>query len=193
MIEIYTVNKITKSDALCDEDYVLATDYAKLEAEVARITTILYGKPMAAPEIPEVAAGPLMSVPQFFGMLNELRNSAQLHEATASAELAKETTDDATATHQIESLANQCQFQAERLVTLEAENAELRDMEQCSHELFEAACNDLGDAQEQLAAANATLDRLREVVQTGFDNQDIAWRVYTILYPTPENDNVLGE
>jgi len=73
-----------------DGEFVLATDYAKLEAEVARLTTILYGKPMAAPEIPEVADGPLMSAPQFFGMLNELRNSAQLHEATASAELAKE-------------------------------------------------------------------------------------------------------
>ena len=77
---------------------------------------------------------------------------------------------------------------------LEAENAELRDMEQCSHELFEAACNDLGDAQEQLAAANATLDRLREVVNKwmefdGFTAYDVMDAIRTILYPTPENEN----
>lgn len=29
----YTVNQIAKSDVLCDEDFVLATDYAALEAE----------------------------------------------------------------------------------------------------------------------------------------------------------------
>lgn len=90
----YDVQVASKTDPAAR--YVLAADYEKLEAEVARLTTILYGKPIAAPEIPEVAAGPLMSVSQFFGMLNELRNSAQLHEATASAELAKDTTDDAT-------------------------------------------------------------------------------------------------
>lgn len=45
------------------------------------------------------------------------------------------------------------------------------------------------EARRDLAAANATIDRLREVVKTGFDNQDIAWRMYAILYPTPENDN----
>lgn len=101
-----------------------------------------------------------MSVPQFFGMLNELRNSAQLHEATASAELAAETTGDATATQQIESLANQCQFQAERLVALDAENAELR--KQCA--AFHAEAND-----HYLAslAANATLDRLRDLLPEG--------------------------
>lgn len=42
-------------------------------------------------------------------------------------------------------------------IKLTAERDELADKEQCSHELFEAACNDLGDAQEEIAAATKTL------------------------------------
>jgi hypothetical protein len=38
-------------------------------------------------------------------------------------------------------------------------------------------------------AANATLDRLREVVQTGFTFQEVAQRVFEILYPTPETNH----
>ena len=42
-------------------------------------------------------------------------------------------------------------------IKLTAERDELADKEQCSHELFEAACNDLGDAQEEIEAATKTL------------------------------------
>ena len=58
-----------------------------LTDEIARLTTILYGKPIAQPEF---VVGPLMSVSEFFEMMNELRDSAQVTEATASAELAKD-------------------------------------------------------------------------------------------------------
>jgi hypothetical protein len=33
------------------------------------------------------------------------------------------------------------------------------------------------------------LDRLREVVQTGFTFQEVAQRVFEILYPTPETNH----
>jgi len=96
--------------------------------------------------------------------------------------------ENATATHQIESLANQCQFQAERLVALDAENAELR--KQCA--AFHAEANDHYRAS---LAANATLDRLREVVPYTFTTENShIWRkslykVKSILYPTPETPN----
>lgn len=38
----------------------------------------------------------------------------------------------------------------------------------------------------ELAAANATLDALREAVRTGFNNQEVAQRVLEILYPQPK-------
>ena len=58
-----------------------------LTDEIARLTTILYGKPIAQPEF---VVGPLMSVSEFFEMMNELRDSAQVTEAIASADLAKD-------------------------------------------------------------------------------------------------------
>lgn len=121
-----------------------------------------------------------------------------------ASEYAKLEAENATATHQIESLANQCQFQAERLVALEAE---------------------ANDHCRASLAANATLDRLRDVVPEDFscnwcdkcnkfvnlvseqDYEDIWTRcencgsimydqstdaaefLRAILYPTPENDN----
>jgi len=126
------------------------------------------------------------------------------------AGLAKLEAENDTATHQIESLANQCQFQAERLVTLDAENAELRQ----EIVYWKKSC--IGNSAD-LAAANATLDRLREVVpsrehwmhccQCGMIMtprptldiqecpncfamlQEIPGKLIAILYPTPENDN----
>lgn len=56
--------------------------------EIERLNTILYGSPTPASETPDVAVGPLMSVPQFFGMLSELRDSTMMAEAAASAGMA---------------------------------------------------------------------------------------------------------
>ena len=50
-----------------------------------------------------------------------------------------------------------CDAYESGIAELTAERDELADKEQCSHELFEAACNDLGDAQEEIATATKTL------------------------------------
>jgi len=72
-----------------------------------------------------------------------------------------------------------------------AENQELKDMEQCSHELFEAACNDLGDAQEKL-------DALRDVIRaTCFHSDPSEYfhgmnKCYDILFPDTGAPEVMG-
>lgn len=60
---------------------------------------------------------------------------------------------------------------------LAAENAELRK-ENADVKALEIAEWRMGkQLLDDLAATNATLDKLRAVVKTGYDNADIAWRV----------------
>ena len=65
----------------------------------------------------------------------------------------------------------------------------LKEFSDAILDLCKAYYADIDTLTAELAAANATLDRLREAVKTGYDAGTIPWRVYDILYPETEHGN----